>query len=97
MHDASLRVASLHRQLIEESDRPSVARIHLELGEIAINEGRFPQARRHFREALWWDPSLESARSALHGLGEWLDQKANSNRGGGVLRFLVDKIRKPGR
>ena len=97
MADISSRVALLHRQLIEETERSTVARIHLELGEIAVGEGRFPQANRHFREALWWDPSLDAARSALLTLGEWVDRKATAHRGGGVLRFLMDQIRRPTR
>lgn len=97
MADLSQRVTALHRLLIEETERSTCAKIHLELGEIAVGEGRFPNANRHFREALWWDPSLDAARSALLALGEWMDSDANAKRDGGVLKFLVGQFRRSGR
>lgn len=93
MDHTNRRVAALHLQLIEEIDAKTKADIHLELGQIAVSEGKFPQATRHFKEALWFDPSLHAARTALHALGEWVDAKAHSHRSGGVLRFLWGQLR----
>lgn len=97
MTASSSTVAMLHRRLIDEMEPSAAARIHLELGNIAIQDGKFEQAITHFKEALWWDPHLDAARSSLLALGEWVDKKAASHRGGGVLRFLVGQFRRGNR
>lgn len=91
------RIQVLHRQLCELQDAHQLAEIHMELGTMAVADGKFPQANRHFREALWWDPGLDQARVALHALGEWVDQKASDSRGGGVIKFLLGQLRRPDR
>lgn len=63
------RIAELHHQLIEERDPVCRAQLHMELGELAIRDGRLVQAARHFEEALFHDKSLHVAHEALRSLG----------------------------
>lgn len=63
------QVASLHRDLMDTLDPTQRARVHVELGTIALKDGRLDAAARHFREALVLDPRSQAAR-------RWLDQLA---------------------
>ena len=65
MDDQEDRVAALHWKLVEVPDATERAHIHLELGRMAMREGRLAKAGRHFREALWHDARLDAARTAL--------------------------------
>lgn len=87
------RVAELHLRLVEERDSVRRAAIHLELATMALGQGDFDQATRHFREALHFDGTLEHARNGLHSLGERPDGGAPSARGGPLTR-LVRRFRK---
>lgn len=90
MEQAQIRVVALHRRLIEVEDRAERARIHLELGRLMVTEGNLQRASRHFREALWFEPRLEDAETALRSLGEWLDgQQPRTGRLRGWLRQLA--------
>ncbi len=63
-------VEALHRGLMEEIDPSRRAQIHMELGKMALKDGRLEAAARHFHEALTLDPRLEPARRWLDELGE---------------------------
>lgn len=64
------RALELHRELMEQTDPAHRARVHLELGTIALREGRMDSAVRHFREALTLDPRLDAARRRLAEIGQ---------------------------
>lgn len=68
--EVSPQVASLHRDLMDTLDAGQRAHIHVELGTIALKDGRLEAAARHFREALVLDPRSQSARRWLDDLGE---------------------------
>ena len=63
--DVEPRIAELHRRLVEETDDALRARMHLELGAIAVRQGDLDAGRRHFREALAFEPGLSAARAEL--------------------------------
>ena len=65
MEIADPRVVELHQRLCEERDDVERARMHLELGQLAVKEGRLEQAARHFREALVFDRGCAPARRSL--------------------------------
>lgn len=70
----SSAVEELHRGLMEELDPSRRGNIHVELGKIALKDGRLDAAARHFREALELDPRLEQARRWLEEIGEKVEQ-----------------------
>lgn len=86
------RVAELHVRLIDETDRLRRAGIHLELATIALGEGQFDHASRHFREALLLDASLERARTGLEHLGQRAD--AAAERRTGAIRRFIGRLRR---
>ncbi len=87
------RVAELHLKLIDEQDRGRRASMHLELASLALRDGNLEQAARHFREALWLEPTLERARVGLKELGERsTTHKAEGRRG--IVRGIVDRLRR---
>ncbi len=81
-------VEALHRGLMEEMDPSRRAQIHVELGTLALRDGRLEAAARHFHEALTLDPRLEPARRWLDELGE---RRADSQARGlkGALSRLL--------
>ena len=87
------RVAELHMRLVEEQDSGRRALIHLELASLALRDGNLEQAARHFREALWLEPTLERARAGLRELGERSTIQTGEGRRG-MVRALVDRIRR---
>lgn len=66
----SSQVASLHRDLMDTLDEGQRSNIHVELGMIALKDGRLEAGARHFREALLLDPRSQAARRWLDDLGE---------------------------
>jgi len=64
------RSATLQARLLETPGDTARARIHLELGRIALRDGRLEVAVRHFKEALVLDRRLDAARQMLLDLGE---------------------------
>lgn len=88
------RVAELHLKLVDEPDRGRRASMHLELASLALRDGNLEQAARHFREALWLEPTLERARAGLRELGErsTVVTKAEGRRG--LVKGLVDRLRR---
>jgi hypothetical protein len=70
MTDPLPRVEELQQLLLEATDPKIRAAAHLELGRIAMGEGRIEAGVRHLREALLLDPRLEAARQLLGDLGE---------------------------
>jgi Tfp pilus assembly protein PilF len=80
------KTAELHRCLIDETDNQKRAKIHLELGELALKEGRIPQATRHFKEAICMDGQLDAAKLALARLGDWVNPPKR-----GLLGFLMGR------
>lgn len=87
----SADVEALHRGLMDELDPTRRGHIHVELGRIALKDGRLEAAARHFREALTLDPRLEHARRYLEELGERVG--AHEPKG---LRGLIGRLM-PGR
>jgi uncharacterized protein HemY len=94
MEHNQTRITALHRRLIEVEDRNERARIHLELGRLMVSNGLLPRASRHFREALWFEPRLEDAETALRSLGEWFERA--EQRRVGRLRSLLGWLRLAG-
>ena len=86
------QVAALHQQLIVETDNDARAKIHMNLGELAMRAGRFPQASRHYREALLLDQRLDEARDALRSLGEWVDRKVQRRSKSGILSMFFHQL-----
>ncbi len=74
--DRAQKVARLQKVLLETEDEGERARVHLELGRMALEWRRVDQAIRHFKEALVLDPNLENARAALHSLGAGITEAA---------------------
>ncbi len=84
------RTAALHLQLIDEQDRGRRAGMHLELASLAVRDGNIEQAARHFREALWHEPTLERARAGLRDLGEQVNPQRPRKS---ILRMLMTRLR----
>ena len=86
------RVATLHARLMESTDSTERARIHLELGRIALRDGRLDVAVRHFKEALLLDARLEAARQILADLGE--GSRLSTHTGGrrAAVRQLLAQV-----
>ncbi len=89
---ADERIAELHRILVEASDLTVRARAHVELGRHALAHRRVDLAIRHFREALLLDGRLESARHALHELGEESCMEAPSTGKRAALRRVLRRV-----
>lgn len=89
------RVAELHLKLVDEQDRGRRAGMHLELASLALRDGNLEQAARHFREALWLEPTLERARIGLRELGERSTIVKSEGRRG-MVRGLVERLRRKG-
>ena len=64
------QVESLHMALLDTDDDGERGSIHLELGRLALSDGRMELAARHLKEALVLDLHLEQARVLLLELGE---------------------------
>lgn len=89
------RVAELHLKLVDEQDRGRRAGMHLELASLALRDGNLEQAARHFREALWLEPTLERASVGLRELGERSTAETSGGRRG-LVRGLVARLRRKG-
>lgn len=85
------RVAELHHRLVYETDGMIRAGLHLELATLAVADGRFEHAARHFREALLLDGRLDHARDGLAALGEKLNPPSAPQ---GRLRGLLSRFRR---
>lgn len=81
------RVADLQRALLDAEDPARRAQIHLELGGLAVRDGRLDAAARHFREALVHDPRSQAARRWLTELGA--ERRPERT---GPLRALLSRI-----
>ena len=88
------RAASLQAELLEVVDEPRRARIHLELGRLALRDGRLEVAVRHLREALLLDGRMESARQLLADLGEGSRIVKRSRGRRAAMRGLLGRVRK---
>jgi len=64
------QVESLHMALLDTEEDGERGSIHLELGRMALRDGRMELAARHFKEALVLDLHLEQARTLLSDLTE---------------------------
>lgn len=87
------RVASLHQQLLDTPGDAARARVHLELGRIALRDGRLEVAVRHFKEALVFDRRLDQARQLLGDLGEG-SRIVNGPGRRGVVRNILSRFRR---
>ncbi|MFZ5478221.1 MAG: tetratricopeptide repeat protein [Myxococcota bacterium] len=90
MEIADPRVVELHQRLVEERDDRERARMHVELGQLAVKEGRLEQAARHFREALIFDRHSAPAR---HSLSELDGVGAVAHRRG-FFGALIDRLKR---
>ena len=76
----------------EDGERGS---IHLELGRMALSDGRMELAARHFKEALVLDLHLEQARTLLSDLTETSRAAIQAKRGPlSALRRLSRRVRR---
>jgi len=75
------RIAEIHLRLVDETDARRRAALHLELAAIAAREGKLDAARRHLREALHFDQTLDRARAELHALAARADGAERPKRG----------------
>lgn len=87
-------VARLQARLLETPGDAARARIHLELGRIALRDGRLEVAVRHFKEALVLDRRLESARQLLVDLGEGSRIAAARGDRRKAVRGLLSRFRR---
>jgi hypothetical protein len=93
MEIADPRVVELHQRLVEERDDRERARMHVELGQLAVKEGRLEQAARHFREALVFDRQCAPARNSLtqlDGVGAIAHRKS-------IFGALIDRLKSKSR
>ena len=88
--EVSPQVASLHRDLMDTLDTDRRAHIHVELGIIALKDGRLEAGARHFREALLLNPRSQAARRWLEDLGEGAHALPQRPRG---LRGLLARLK----
>lgn len=88
------RVETLQRRLMELTDPRARAEIHLDLGAMAVRDGRLDHAGRHFREALVLEPRLERARALLHELGEVSRIQVSRVGRRASMRSLLGRIRR---
>lgn len=84
----SPRIAALHQALMETLDPGTRARIHLELGGLALQNKQIESAKRHFQEALVLDPRLDAARRWLAELAERARPEARK----GIVRGLMERF-----
>ena len=66
----------------------------LELGRLALRDGRLEVAVRHLREALLLDGRMESARQLLADLGEGSRIVKRSRGRRAAMRGLLGRVRK---
>ena len=89
------QVESLHMALLDTEEDGERGSIHLELGRMALGDGRMELAARHFKEALVLDLHLEQARTLLSDLTESTRVSIQSKRGPlSVLRKLSQRVRR---
>ena len=62
---------ALQTRLLDESDPGERAGVHLELGRLALRDGRLESAARHLREALFLNRSLDAARDLSSARMRW--------------------------
>ena len=92
--DDSSSIEALQVRLLDESDPGARASVHLELGRLALRDGRLEIAARHLREALLLNRSLDAAKDLLRELGE---EAAAADRKAGLFRSLVTRFRQRGK
>lgn len=80
------RAIELQRELMEHTDPAHRARVHVELGVLALRERKPATAVRHFREALKLDPRSQDAARRLADL---VEREAPAE---GRLRGLLRRI-----
>lgn len=88
-------IDDLQARLMDVRDARERARIHLELGRIALSDGRLDAAGRHLREALVLDQRLEQARGLLQDLGQ--ASRVQLSKAGGrreAMRVLLHRFRR---
>jgi len=88
-------VEVLQARLVDTLDEGERARIHLELGRLALSDGRLEVAVRHLREALVLDIRLEQARKLLQDLGA--ASRVQISKAGGrrnAMRALLGRMRR---
>jgi hypothetical protein len=91
----SRSIDDLQSRLMDTRDVRERARIHLELGRIALSDGRLEVAVRHLREALVLDHRLEQARKLLQDLGQ--ASRVQISKAGGrrkAMRVLLGRLRR---
>ena len=89
------QVESLHMALIDTDDDGERGSIHLELGRMALSDGRMELAARHFKEALVLDLHLEQARVLLVELGESTIASIQPRTGArSALRAMARRLRR---
>lgn len=84
---------ALQTRLLDESDPGERAGVHLELGRLALRDGRLESAARHLREALFLNRSLDAARDLLRDLGEDV-VGGEQGRGPGLFRSAWGRLRR---
>ena len=87
------RATELQARLMDTADPGDRARIHLELGRLALSDGRLDGAVRHLREAILLDPRLDAARTLLQDLGA--ASRTSFGAGGGrraAVRALLGRF-----
>lgn len=80
------RAIALQRELMEHADPAHRARVHVELGVLALRERKAAAAVRHFREALELDPR---SHDAARRLAELVEREAPAE---GRLRGLLRRM-----
>ena len=86
------RITELHGALIEVQDTWQRAEIHLELGALALKDGRVEMAARHFKEALILEPAFEAAERRLAELG--MSEEEPQGRLRGAVQSLLGRLRR---
>jgi hypothetical protein len=80
--------------LLDTEDDLERGSIHLELGRMALSEGRMELAARHFKEALVLDLHLEQARALLLELSESTIASMHTRNGPrAALRSVARRLR----
>jgi hypothetical protein len=83
--------------LLDTEDDGERGSIHLELGRMALSDGRMELAARHFKEALVLDLHLEQARILLLELGESTIASIQTKTGPrAALRAIARRLRRKG-
>lgn len=90
--DEPASIEALQTRLLDESDSSERAGVHLDLGRLALRDGRLEAAVRHLREALLLNRGLDAARELLRELGEEA-VAGDRGKGPGLLRSVMSRLR----